>query len=134
MSLLETDWWTIELPEEWHAEQEEDVVVIEDEDCVSCIEISCLVHDEGPVSDEDIEEFSGELSADDIPSRPVRVEDWRGLLFEHDDSEFHWREWFLRLDAHFVYVGYHCLLTHAGMDDAAVNEILATLEPRRPEQ
>ncbi|HMV72547.1 MAG TPA: hypothetical protein PKC08_10260, partial [Pseudomonadales bacterium] len=114
----------------WAAEHDDDVVVIGDEDGVSCLEISALVLDEGEVADEDLEEFSRDLL--DIGLRPqaVLVGDWRGRLFEHDDAEAHWREWFLRQGAHFVYAGYHCLPEHAGMDDAAMAEILATLERR----
>ena len=134
MSLVETDWWTLELPEEWQAEQDEDVIVIEDDDGVSCIEISCLVRGDAAVSDADLAEFSADLRADGISGHAIRVGDWHGLLFEHDDSEFHWREWFLRLDSHFVYIGYHCLAEHGGMDDAAVDEILSTLEPRTSAQ
>lgn len=130
MSVLETDWWTIELPDEWHAEQEEDLVVIEDEDGVSCLEISCLVREDGAVSEADLQQFSSELMEEGIAPRAIRLEDWNGLLFEHDDNEFHWREWFLRQEAHFVYAGYHCQLQHAGMDDAPVEEILSTLQAR----
>jgi hypothetical protein len=130
MSLVETDWWTMELPDEWEAEQEDDIVVIEDEDGVSCIEISCLVSGDAVVSEADLLEFSAELIDEGIPQQRVEIGDWQGRLFEHDDNEHHWREWFLRQGSHFVYVGYHCLLEHAGMDDAAVEEILSTLEPR----
>lgn len=130
MPIVSTESWTLELPEEWAAEHDDDVVVIGDEDGVSCLEISALVLDEGEVADEDLEEFSRDLL--DIGLRPqaVLVGDWRGRLFEHDDAEAHWREWFLRQGAHFVYAGYHCLPEDAGMDDAAIAEILATLEPR----
>ena len=129
MSLLQTDSWTIELPEEWQATAEEEMVQIEDRDGVSSIEISCLVREDAVVDDADLAEFSAELVEAGMRPRSVRVGDWSGLLFEHAEDEYHWREWFLRLDYHFVYVGYHCLLAHAGMDDAAVDEILSTLQP-----
>ena len=134
MEILETDWWTLELPEEWQAEQDDDVIVIEDEDGVSCIEISTLVRGDATVSDADLEEFSSDLVSEGVVAQHVRIAGWQGLLFEHEDSEFHWREWFLRQQSHFVYIGYHCLNAHAGMDDAAVDEILSTLESRAPTQ
>ncbi len=130
MQMLETDWWTIELPPEWDAEQDDEVVVIEDEDGVSCIEISSLVREDGAVSDADLAGFSLELREEGHASRPVSVGTWRGEFFVYDDEEHHWREWFLRQGGHFVYIAYHCLLEHKSMDDAAVDEILATLEPR----
>ena len=130
MQILETDWWTIELPPEWEAEQDDEVVVIEDEDGVSCIEISSLVREDGVVSDADLAGFSLDLREEGHVSRQVSIGAWRGELFVHDDAEHHWREWFLRQGGHFVYIAYHCLLEHKHMDDAAVDEILATLEPR----
>lgn len=131
MPTVATESWTLELPEEWSAEHEDDAVVIEDEDGVSCLEISALVVESGTVDDEDLAEFSRDLLDEGLRPQPVRIGGWSGRLFEHDDGEFHWREWFLRQGAHFVYAGYHCLLENAGMDDAPVAEILATLEPRR---
>jgi len=130
MGTVATESWTLELPEEWSAVQEDELVVIEDEDGVSCLEISALVLETGDVGEEDLAEFSRDLVDEGVRPQAMRIGAWSGRLFEHDDGEFHWREWFLRQGAHFVYAGYHCLREHAGMDDAAVAEILATLEPR----
>ncbi len=130
MPIVSTESWSLELPDEWSAEHDDEVVVIEDEDGVSCLEVSALVLDEGEVAEEDLEEFSRDLLEAGVTAQAVRIGSWQGRLFEHDDAEGHWREWFLRQGAHFVYAGYHCLPEHSGMDDAAVAEILATLEPR----
>ena len=130
MKLLETDWWTLELPPEWEAEQDDDVVVIEDEDGVSCLELSTLVREGGEVSAADLSEFSRDLREAGQTPLGVQVGDWRGEYFEHDDEEFHWREWFLRSGPQFVYAAYHCLPENRGMDDAAIDEILSTLEAR----
>jgi hypothetical protein len=130
MKLLETDWWTMELPPEWEAEQDDEVVVIEDEDGVSCLELSTLVREEGEVSAADLAEFSRELRDAGMKPAAVRFGAWHGEVFAHDDGEFHWREWFLRSGALFVYGAYHCLPENRGMDDAAIDEILSTLEPR----
>ena len=130
MKLLETDWWTIELPPEWEAEQDDDVVVIEDEDGVSCLEISTLVREEGEVGHADLVEFSRDLRDAGLKPREVHFGDWRGEVFEHDDGEYHWREWFLACQRVFVYAAYHCLSENRGMDDAAIDEILSTIETR----
>ena len=124
MALHEIDWCTLELPDEWEFSQDEDdVIVIEDEDGVSCIEVfPPVIVEEGEVTEA--------LREAGIPGQRVQVGGWHGELFEHDDEEHHWREWFLRQGACFVQVACHCLLEHAGMDDAAVDEIVATLEPR----
>ena len=130
MKLLETDWWTLELPPEWEAEQDEDVVLIEDEDGVSCLEIVTLVREDGEVGEADLLAFSRELLDEGKEPRAARVGSCRGLLYEHQDAEHHWREWFLRHRGIFVYAAYHCLQENAGIDDAAIDAILDTLEPR----
>jgi hypothetical protein len=134
MPIVATESWMLELPEEWSAEEDEEegVVVIEDEDGVSCLEISALVLESGTVGDEDLAEFSGDLLDEGLKPQAVRVAGWSGKLFEHDDEEFHWREWFLRHEGIFVYGAYHCLGENLGMDDAAIDEILSTLELRPP--
>lgn len=130
MNVLETDWWTLELPPEWVAVQDEDVVLIEDEDGVSCLELATLVREEGSVSDADLAAFSRELQEEGKQPRKTRAGPFRGLLFEHEDDGYHWREWFLRHEATFLYAAYHCASDNRGMDDAAIDEILGTLEPR----
>ena len=123
MALHEIDWCTLELPDEWEFSQ--------DEDGVSCIEVfPPVIVEEGEVTEADMAELTEELREAGIPGQRVQVGGWHGELFEHDDEEHHWREWFLRQGACFVQVACHCLLEHAGMDDAAVDEIVATLEPR----
>ena len=42
MNILETDHWCMMLPEEWHAENDDDVIRIVDQDDVGEIEITTL--------------------------------------------------------------------------------------------
>ena len=71
-----------------------------------------------------------ELREAGITPQRVRIGGWTGELFEHDDEGYHWREWFLAYGSIFVYAAYQCLPDNAGMDDAAIDEILETLEPK----
>lgn len=132
MAIHDIDWCTLEIPDEWEFSQdEENVIVIEDEDGVSCIEIfPPVIVEDGEVSDADIAEFTEELRDMGMRGKRVRLGGWQGEVYEHDDGEHYWREWFLRQGKCFVQIACHCLAEHAGMDDAAVDEILATLEPR----
>jgi len=130
MRALETDWWMIELPDEWDAEQDDDVIVIEDEDGVSCIEISTLVREDGDVTDDELKDFAGDLIESGFKSSPATVGDWTGLLFTYDEDGYHWREWYLRDGPQCLMIAYHCDLDNKGMDDAAVDEILSTIVRR----
>lgn len=130
MSIVSTELWTLELPDEWRADYDDEVVVIGDEDGVSRLEISALALDDGVVGDDDLADFSAELSDSGVRPRRVRIGSWEGQVFEYDDADGHWREWFLRQDGHFVHASHHCLSEHAGIDDGAIEEILGTLELR----
>lgn len=130
MRALETDWWLIELPDEWEAEQEDDIVVIEDEDGVSCIEISTLVREDGDVTDEELRDFAADVIESGLKPATKNVGDWTGLYFTYEDDGYHWREWYLRDAAHFLFIAYHCDVDNKGMDDAAVDEILSTIVRR----
>ena len=89
MPIVSTESWSLELPDEWSAEHDDEVVVIEDEDGVSCLEVSALVLDEGEVAEEDLEEFSRDLLEAGVTAQAVRIGSWQGRLFEHDNAEGH---------------------------------------------
>ena len=91
MALHEIDWCSLEIPDEWEFSQDEDdVIVIEDEDGVSCIEIfPPVILEEGEVSEADVAEFTGELRESGLRGARVRVGGWQGELYEHEDGEHH---------------------------------------------
>ena len=53
MDVLETDFWTMQLPNEWFAEQDDETIIISDEAQVSTIEITPVLVDKN-TSKEDI--------------------------------------------------------------------------------
>ena len=126
-NILETDWWILELPPEWHASQDDDVIVITDEDEVSVIEISTLCREDRDVNDSDLDAFSADLQSDGLTGKDVSLGTFSGVCFNYQDQGSVVREWYLRQGRLFVYITCSCLDEHAGMDDSAVDEILSTL-------
>jgi hypothetical protein len=128
---VQTDWWTLELPEEWRAQQEDDAVLIHDEDEVSWIELSTLERESGDVDAADLANLTVELRDRGLAARSVSLGPWSGeqYLYREDDEAV--REWYLYAGPLLVFVTHSCHVDHAGMDDSAVDEILATLEPVR---
>lgn len=129
MDIVETDWWTLDLPEEWEVEQDGDTIVVTDADGVSCIELTTVMHEGGDVSADDLAGFAAELCARGVRGQAASVSEWNGTLYVHDEDDLHWREWFLARGPQALLVSYHCLREHAGMDDAAVDDILDSLTP-----
>ena len=130
MRALETDWWMMEMPPEWEATQDEDTVVIEDEDGVSCIEITTLVKQQGAVTDAEILDFAADTQQAAGTLKSVEVGDWRGVYAAYQDDDVWVREWYLRDAGQCLLVAHSSALDNQGMDDAAVDEMLSTIVRR----
>lgn len=127
MSILETDHWICELPEEWHAEQEGDSIVVMDEDEVSTVELATLRRENGKLDKQALRDLASDLIEQGLKPDSVSLGDFSGLLFCLDEESVAWREWYLMAKDIFLLVSHGCEIDHKGMDDAAVNDILSTL-------
>lgn len=135
MSIVQTQWWCLELPDEWSAEMEDDSVIIADHDGVGEITISVVKKNDGSVQREDLRDFAEELIDQGEQSQRIEfgsvndsaVSPPSGLLFAYDDQEGAWREWYLGCGALLIYITYNCDIEHRLLDDAIVDEILSTL-------
>jgi len=124
MRVLEAGDWCLLLPDEWQAEREEDSIVVFDRDEVGCIELSELRKDGGSFDDADIADLTGAEPG----WKPAERGDFRGVgrSLVEDDAAI--REWYLHAGDLLLYVTYSCEMENQGMDDAAVDEILDTLQ------
>lgn len=127
MSLVQTEWWCLELPDEWSAEMEDDCVTISDYDGVSEIDITVVRKEDGDVDQDDLKQFAEDLIADGLEGEAVSAGLASGLLFSYDDEDGAWREWYLGCDSLLIYITYNTEMKHKGLDDAMVDDILSTL-------
>ena len=125
MHTVETDWWLLDLPEEWSAEQDEETIVIGDEDGIGSIEITRLEHPAAATVD--LHTIAVQWVPEDVTGIDLRVGDFAGLYFEYMDEGDAIREWLLRAGDLILIVSYVCDEEDAGMDDETVDEILETL-------
>ncbi len=127
MHTLETDWWLLDLPEEWEADQEEETVVIEDEDGVGVIEITTLETTE-PVARGELPALARELLGDHGKGVDTQLAGLPGLYFQYLDGDDAVREWLIDGGGLLLLVSYSCDSENAGMDDDVIDDILSTLE------
>jgi hypothetical protein len=127
MRALESQWWIIELPEEWDAEQEDESIIISDEDGVGEIVITTMQKEQGDVSDADLKEYMEDLEQQGGEAEVVHVAEFLGYYFSYQEEGDAVREWYLRCNDLLLLVTYSCDLDNAGMDDGAVDDILSTL-------
>ena len=129
MRVLETGDWSLLLPDEWSAERDDEGIVIGDRDGVGSLEISELR------KPPDAPNAGKPLDSEDLSSlldpalswSPVVYGSFRGqgARFEEDGAAL--REWVLYSGAVLLYITYSCPLEHRGLDDGAVDDLLATL-------
>lgn len=125
MHTVETDWWLLDLPEEWSAEQDDETVIIADEDGVGALEITMLEYEDN--SPMEVNELAKQLMPDDVPGQPAKLGDFTGLCFQYQDEGDAVREWIVQCDKRTLLVSYSCAVDDAGMDDSVIDEILETL-------
>ena len=130
MKLVETQWWAMPIGEEWSTELDEETVIISDSDGVGCLEISLLEWDDGELTGDDLQMLAQQLIPDGVPGKAVKCGQWQGQYFSYVDYEDACRDWLLQGGQKVLLVGYTCDPENRGMDDAAVDEMLAGLELR----
>ena len=127
MNILETDHWCLLLPIEWRADYEDDVVRISDADGVGEIEVSTLCKDSGTVLPAELAAMAREESPEVADWQQARFGPFVGVTGEFAEEATHVQEWYLAAGNVMLYVTYVCDEENAGMDEAAVTEILGTL-------
>ncbi len=130
MKLVETQWWAMPIGEEWSAELDEETVIITDADGVGCLEVSVLEWDDGELTGDDLQMLAQQLIPEGVPAKAVKCGQWQGQYFSYVDHEDACRDWLLQGGQKVLLVSYTCDPENQGMDDAAVDAMLAGLELR----
>lgn len=127
MDVLETDFWALQLPDEWFAEQDDETIVISDESEVSTIELTSIIVDENASKDE--------ILADVLPAHAVKTVLAEETAFYHEllEDGIFWREWVCEIPQGVLLISHGMDEDNKGMDDASVDEILSTLAIAIPE-
>ncbi|CAA0115215.1 Uncharacterised protein [BD1-7 clade bacterium] len=121
MKQITTDAWMMLLPEEWHAEQDDETIVITDEDEVSVIEISTLLPEKRVSVDELLQVMT------EGRGHKTLLAELEALYSEFEEDDMYWREWFCKADNCVIAVSHGTDIDNRGMDDSTVDEILSTL-------
>ena len=127
MKVLETDHWCLLLPPEWSAEQDDDVVIIIDSDDVGELSMTTLCKQQGEVEGSELLSMAREESPEVADWQHCTVGAFAGVsgCFREDGAYI--REWYVAAGRVLIYITYICDEENAAMDDAAVDELLATL-------
>ncbi len=128
MNMLETEWWTIAVPSEWWADQEDETILIGDRDDVGCIEITTLCKEKGKFDEAEVRDIANSDRQIPVNWELIGLNELEGLYGAYQEEESSIREWYLSTGSLLLFISYSCELENEAMDDAAVNEILDTIE------
>lgn len=132
--VFQTPTWSIEVPDGWSAVDEEEYATFQadGEAQVGALQISAY-HKDGPVTNEDLEEFAEEhLSAGAIPT-PVEHPTFEGFGIAYEADEEFWTEWYLRDADQMLYITYTCPVNDQDAEQEVIADMLGTLEPAESE-
>ena len=103
-------------------------MLIGDRDEVGSIQISSLFREEGEFLAEEVAEIARENAEVSCDWQAVTLGDFSGIVAAYSEDDSAVREWYLASGSLLLFVTYCCELENAGMDDAAVDDILDTLQ------
>ena len=127
VNVLETEWWTIGVPPEWWAENDDDGIVISDRDGVGSIEISTLHREAGEFSKDEVEGIARANGESGWDWSPAQAGELAGVSCDYLEDGDAITEWYLARGPLLLFVTYSCDQENRDLDRAAVDEILATL-------
>jgi hypothetical protein len=118
--------WSLLLPDGWQGWHDPECATIVANPEIGALQVSAAFKD-SEVSEADLREFAAEhLDAGATPSL-VQCGDFVGFTIAFGTEDAFWREWYLRNGGQALFVTYNCSPGDRGVEDAAVDKILATL-------
>ena len=129
MNMLQTEWWTIAVPLEWWADQEDETILIGDRDDVGCIEITTLLQDKVTFDEEEVRDIANSDREIPINWELMSLHDFDGIYGCYEEEKHSIREWYLSNGPLLLFISYTCELENEEMDITVVNQILETIEP-----
>ena len=127
MNIIETDYWCLMLPDEWSAEQSDDVVLITDQDGIGELAVTTLVRASGSGEETTAADIAKEESPEIPAWHAADYGGFTGVTGQFDESGSVITEWYLTYGDALLYITYACDEEDDGLDAAAVDEILSTL-------
>ena len=127
MNIIETDYWCLMLPDEWSAEQSDDVVLITDQDGIGELAVTTLVRASGAGEETAATDIAKEESPEIPAWHAADYGGFTGVTGQFEESGSVITEWYLTYGDALLYITYACDEEDDGLDAAAVDEILSTL-------
>ena len=125
---FKSKWWSVRLPEDWQAAEDENCVTFSRKNSTSALQISAARKEAGSITDEELDDFATERLP--VGTRPCRVNvgGLTGFYAERIENGVFWREWWLRQGRLIVYATYNVDENLKETESTIAQNILESLE------
>ncbi len=120
-------WWSVELPDDWEADQDEDCVTFTSERGVGALQISAYRRDSENVTDEDLLEFAEDELIEEETPQSISCGEFIGFETSYFADENFWRKLWLRSGSLLLFVTFNCAAEERAVETEDVNQILESL-------
>ena len=120
-------WWSVELPDNWEAEQDEDCATFTSERGVGALQISAYRRDDEIVTHEDLLDFAQDELVEGANLNSVNFSEFVGLETSYFVGEGLWRKLWLRSGSLLLFVTYTCAAEERTVETKDVSLILESL-------
>lgn len=129
-SAFEAERWSLELPERWLGEWENDIAVIYAPNGVGALQISEHQKLETEVTDEDLLGFIEKIRRDQ--ATPFFTKGFVGFHYCYTDDATDWKIWLLRDADIMLFVTYNCNVADAKVEEQEVIRAIRSITPCKP--
>ena len=117
-------WWSVELPDDWEAEPDEDCVTFTSERGVGALQISAYRRDDEIITDEELLDFAEDEIVEGTNLISVSFGEFVGLETSFFAGESFWRKLWLRSGSFLLFVTYTCASEERTVETEGVSRIL----------
>lgn len=126
MEKYTSQYWRVDLPVGWQAEEEEGAVCLFHPDSNGTLTIS-ETREQQDISDEYMEDLLTDHLDAGAELFDVEFDSFSGVTCCYDDDDEYWCEWYLRAGPVLLFITYNCPLAEEGAEDDVIESILESL-------
>lgn len=129
MSRYTSRFWSVDLPEGWAGERDDDCDVLFPKEGFGTLHVSAL-RGEHDADDALLRHLAAEHLEAGARTDPVRYGPFTGFTLSYGAPDGFWAEWYLCAGPLVLFASYSCAPEHEGLEDEVVEHILGSLTPR----
>ena len=126
MTLYQQPHWSVDLPEGWHGEREDESTLFRRDGGTGTLEVTLLC-DKEKVSRATLMELAASTREEGHAASDIRSGLHEGLYFSYEEEGTAWREWYLAAENCVFFVSYDCPQGDESNESAETDAIVAGL-------